>query len=192
MELLVVAAALAVLALAIVLIYNRLVRLRNDWKNAFSQIDVQLKRRHDLVPMLVEAVKGYMKHERETLDAVIQARNSAERARRSAGAPGGLAQLGMAEGILDAAVGRIFALSEAYPDLKASQNFLQYQEELSSTENRIAYARQAYNDAVATYNTAIESIPANLIAGPFGFKQADLLEFADKEAIQVPPNGSFA
>lgn len=174
---------LLVVAVLVVLyfigIYNGLVRRRNEKDNAWAQIDVQLKRRHDLVPNLVETVKGYAKHERETLDAVIQARNQAASAQ-------GPAAAGQAEGVLGAALGRLFALAEAYPDLKANQNFLALQEELSSTENRIGYARQAYNDAATRYNNAREVFPANLISG--GFPRAELFEIAvegEREAPQV-------
>jgi LemA protein len=158
---------------AIALLYNRLVRLRNAYVNAFAQIDVQLKRRHDLIPRLVETVKGYMKHERETLEAVIKARNQAEEIRQQVqgvvGDPRAMAQLGQAEGALGSVLGRLFALSEAYPDLKASENFRQFQEDLTSTENRVAYARQAYNDAGMRYNNAVQTVPSNLIAGQPGF-----------------------
>jgi LemA protein len=158
-------------------IYNRLVRMRNQKDNAWSQIDVQLKRRHDLIPNLLETVKGYAKHERETLEAVIQARNAAVSAQ-------GPAEAGQAEGILGAALGRLFALSESYPDLKANQNFLSLQEELSSTENRIGFARQAYNDAATRYNNAREVFPANLISG--GFAKADLFEITVAAEREVP------
>jgi LemA protein len=180
---------------AIALLYNRLVRLRNAYINAFAQIDVQLKRRHDLIPRLVEAVKGYMKHERETLEAVIQARNQAEEIRQQVqgvvGDPRAMAQLGQAEGALGGVLGRLFALSEAYPDLKASENFRQFQEELTSTENRVAYARQAYNDTGMRYNNAVETVPSNLIASQFGFQLVGTLEFADRETIQEAPAVSF-
>lgn len=189
---------LIVLAVVIgfgVLLYNRLVRLRNAYLNAFAQIDVQLKRRHDLIPNLVEAVKGYMAHERETLEAVVSARNQAEQVRRevgdAVGDPAAMARLGQAEGALGSVLGRLFALSEAYPDLKASTNFMQFQEELTSTENRVSYARQAYNDAGMEYNNAVESVPSNFIAGPFGFKRVAMLEFEDREAIQQAPQVSF-
>lgn len=158
-------------------IYNGLVRHRNEKDNGWSQIDVQLKRRHDLIPNLVETVKGYAQHERETLDAVIQARNQAVAAQ-------GPAAAGQAEGILGAALGKLFALSEAYPDLKANQNFLALQEELSSTENRIGFARQAYNDAATRYNNAREVFPANLISG--GFARAELFEIQSAEERNVP------
>ncbi|MHB0958416.1 MAG: LemA family protein [Pirellulaceae bacterium] len=169
-----------VLALAVMYfvgIYNGLVRRRNEKDNAWAQIDVQLKRRHDLIPNLVETVKGYAKHERETLDAVIQARNQAVSAQ-------GPAEAGQAEGVLGAALGRLFALAEAYPDLKANQNYLALQEELSSTENRIGYARQAYNDAATRYNNAREVFPANLISG--GFAKAELFEIEFGKEREVP------
>ncbi len=158
-------------------IYNGLVRRRNEKDNAWSQIDVQLKRRHDLIPNLVETVKGYAKHERETLDAVIQARNQAVSAQ-------GPAAAGQAEGVLGAALGKLFALAEAYPDLKANQNYLALQEELSSTENRIGFARQAYNDAATRYNNAREVFPANMISG--GFAKAELFEIEVKGEREVP------
>jgi len=158
-------------------IYNSLIRKRNETDNAWSQIDVQLKRRHDLVPNLVETVKGYAKHEKETFDAVIQARNRAVSAE-------GPAAAGQAEGILGAALGKLFALAEAYPDLKANQNFLALQEELSSTENRIGFARQAYNDAATRYNNAREVFPANLISS--GFERAELFEIEVDAEREVP------
>ncbi|MCB9960485.1 MAG: LemA family protein [Rhodospirillaceae bacterium] len=185
----------AILAVVFVVIYNRLVRLRNGYRNAFSQIDVQMKRRHDLIPNLVETVKGYAKHERETLEAVIAARNQAEQIREKlAGAVGDahtMAQLGQAEGMLGNVLGRLFALSEAYPDLKANQNFQQFQEELTSTENRVAYARQAYNDAATSFNDVAQTIPSNIVAGLAGFKTAGMLEFEDREAILEAPKVSF-
>ena len=169
--------ALVVWAIAI---YNGLVALRNRFKNAFAQIDVQLKRRYDLIPNLVETAKGYIKHERETLEAVIKARN--RRVRRGAGGRREPRRRrrrcrasAQAEGALTGALGRLFALAEAYPDLKANQNMLQLQEELTSTENKIAFARQAYNDSVMDYNTKRESFPDNIIAGMFGFGPAELL-----------------
>ncbi len=175
-----------VLVIYLIAIYNGLVALRNRVKNAFSQIDVQLQRRYDLIPNLVETAKGYIKHERETLEAVIAARNQAQAAAGKAGEDptdgAAIRELAGAENLLGAAMGRFFALAEAYPDLKANQNMMQLSEELSSTENRIAFARQAYNDAVMTYNTKCESFPDNLIAGKFGFKQSELLELEDKEA----------
>lgn len=172
--------------------YNGLVALRNRFKNAFSQIDVQLKRRYDLIPNLVETAKGYLKHERETLEAVIKARNVASAAgQKAAAAPddaSAIKGLMGAETALTGALGRFFALSEQYPDLKANQNMAQLSEELSSTENRIAFARQAYNDSVMTYNTKRESFPAIVIAGALGFQPAALFEIADpteRENVKV-------
>ena len=195
MEIWIIVGIVAVLAVVFVVIYNRLVRLRNGYRNAFSQIDVQMKRRHDLIPNLVETVKGYAKHERETLEAVIAARNQAEQIREKlAGAVGDahtMAQLGQAEGMLGSVLGRLFALSEAYPDLKANENFQQLQEELTSTENRVAYARQAYNDAAMTFNNVAQTIPSNIVAGLAGFKSAGMVEFEDREAIVEAPKVSF-
>ena len=168
---------LVLAAMYFVGIYNGLVRRRNEKDNAWSQIDVQLKRRHDLIPNIVETVKGYAKHERETLDAVIKARNQAVSAQ-------GPAAAGQAEGVLGAALGKLFALAEAYPDLKANQNYLALQEELSSTENRIGYSRQAYNDAATRYNNAREVFPANLISG--GFSKAELFEIEFGAEREVP------
>jgi LemA protein len=179
-----------VLLLVLAGIYNRLVALRNRYKNAFSQIDVQLKRRHDLIPNLVETAKGYLKHERETLEAVIQARNQAVTAQQQAGAnpgdPAAMRALGSAEGQLTGMLGRLFALAEAYPDLKANQNMLALQEELRSTENKVAFARQAYNDAVMQYNTRRESFPDTLLAGPFNFREAQLFELESPQEREVP------
>ncbi len=170
--------------------YNGLVKLRNRYRNAFAQIDVQLKRRHDLIPNLVETAKGYMKHERETLEAVIAARNAAESARSgiSPDDAGRMQSLMAAESGLGSVLGRLFALSEAYPELKANQNMMQLSEELTSTENKVSFARQAYNDAVTTYNTKIESFPTNLIAGAFNFTRAVLFEVAtaeERERVEV-------
>ncbi len=171
-------------------IYNRLVTLRNRFKNAFAQIDVQLKRRYDLIPNLVETVKGYMKHERETLEAVIQARNAALNASNKAAADpadaGAVAQLMGAEAALGGMMGKLFALAEAYPDLKASDNMAQLTEELTSTENKVAFARQAYNDAVTNYNTARETFPNVMIANNFGFKEAQLFEIEDEVQKEAP------
>ena len=171
-------------------IYNGLITARNAFKNAFAQIDVQLTRRHDLIPNLVEIAKGYMKHERETLEAVIAARSGAVSAQRNAAAnpgdPGAMQALAGAENMLTQTLGRLFALSEAYPDLKANQNMMQLSEELTSTENRVAFARQSYNDAVTSYNTARESFPANLIAGSFGFAEAPLLLIENETERQAP------
>ena len=171
--------------------YNNLVRLRNLFKNAFSQIDVQLKRRYDLIPNLVETAKAYMKHERETLEAVIAARNQAvSTERQAAAAPGNsqaMAGLAGAENALSGALGRLFALVESYPDLKADQTMMQLSEELTSTENRVAFARQAFNDAVTSYNISREVFPASIIAERFGFSEASLLETetAEREAPRV-------
>ena len=169
--------------------------LRNRFKNAFSQIDVQLKRRYDLIPNLVEAVKGYMQHERGTLEAVVQARGSAvSAAQRAAAQPGDAAAmqgLAQAEGALGGALGRLLAVFEQYPDLKANQNVLGLQEELSSTENKIAFSRQAYNDSVMEYNTKRESFPDNIFAGTFGFSSAELLQSTDSAEERKAPQVSF-
>ncbi len=171
-------------------IYNRLVNQRNRVKNAFAQIDVQLTRRYDLIPNLVEVVKGYMKHERETLEAVINARNSASASLDAAKADPANAQmikeLGASEGALTSALGRLFALSEAYPDLKANQNMMQLQEELASTENKVAFSRQAFNDSVLQYNNSAQNFPNNVIAGFFSFALASFLEIESEEKREVP------
>ncbi len=171
-------------------IYNRLVNERNRVRNAFAQIDVQLTRRHDLIPNLVEAVKGYMKHERETLEDVIKARNAAQSALEAAKADPANAkaiqELGASEGALGAALGRLFALSEAYPDLKANENMMQFQEELTTTENKVAFSRQAFNDAVMGYNNTVENFPNNIIAGMFSFEQASFLDIESEEKREVP------
>ena len=176
----------------IVRLYNRLVTGRNRFKNAFAQIDVQLKRRYDLIPNLVETAKTYMAHERQTLEAVIQARNTAVSAEQKASADPADADavkgLIAAEGVLTGAIGRLFALAENYPDLKANQNMMQLSEELTSTENKVAFARQAYNDSVMAYNTLRETFPTVIIAGPFNFKEAQLFEIhveAEREAPKV-------
>jgi len=170
--------------------YNKLVSLRNRFKNAFAQIDVQLKRRHDLIPNLVETAKGYMKHERETLEAVIQARNQAASAGAKAAAdpadPSAMKGLVGAETALTGAMGRFFALAEAYPDLKANQNMMQLSEELTSTENKVAFARQAYNDSVMAYNTKRESFPPSIIAGMFNFQEAVLFRIEDEQEKEAP------
>jgi LemA protein len=188
--LIVVLVILVLLGLFVMSQYNKLVSLRNRFKNAFAQIDVQLKRRHDLIPNLVEIAKGYMAHERETLEAVITARNQASQAeKRAAAAPGdpsAMAGLMGAEQALTGTLGRFFALSEAYPDLKANQNMAKLQEELATTENRIAFARQGYNDAVMHYNTARESFPTVLIAAPFGFQEAAQLVIENEEERAAP------
>lgn len=170
--------------------YNKLVALRNRFKTAFSQIDVQLKRRYDLIPNLVETAKGYLSHERETLEAVTQARSHAVQAMQTAAAnPGSaaaMAGLAAAETQLNGVLGRLFAVAEAYPDLKANQNMIALQQELSSTENQIASARQIFNNAVMLYNTAIQSFPANLVAGAFGFTEAQFFELDTDKERQTP------
>ncbi|MCC5789190.1 MAG: LemA family protein [Opitutales bacterium] len=190
--LLILALLIGVLVIFAVSIYNALVTLRNRYKNAFSQIDVQLKRRYDLIPNLVETAKGYMKHERETLEAVIQARNTASQANQKAaqnpGDPSAMKGLMGAEAALTGTLGKLFALSEAYPDLKANQNMMQLTEELTSTENKIAFARQAYNDSVMRFNTKREVFPNNLFAGVFNFQEAQLFEIeepAARESVKV-------
>ncbi len=172
--------------------YNGLVNLRNRFKNAFAQIDVQLKRRHDLIPNLVETAKAFMAHERETLEAVITARNSAAGALQRAAADPGNAKamqgLSSAEAGLSGVLGRLFALAEAYPDLKSNQNMMQLSEELSTTENKIAFARQAYNDAVMRYNNKCEMVPSNIVANMFGFQRAEFFEVeleAEREPVKV-------
>ncbi len=192
MPLIILLAVVLVVALFAGSIYNKLVKLRNRFKNAFAQIDVQLKRRYDLIPNLVETAKGYIKHERETLEAVVAARNHATAAVSKAAAdPSNAAAIQGAmgaESALTGALGRLFAVVEAYPDLKANQTMAQLMEELTSTENKISFARQAYNDAVMTYNTARETFPDLLIAGPLGFKAAQLFEISDtkeREAVKV-------
>ena len=184
---------LAVVVVAIwfvVSLYNRLVGARNGYKNAFAQIDVQLTRRYDLIPNLVETVKGYIKHERETLEAVIRARNTAVAGLKAAAADPGnasaVAQLAGAETALGGALGRMFAVAEAYPDLKANQNMMQLSEELTSTENKVAFSRQAYNDAVMSYNNAREVFPSSIVAGMFNFAPAQLLDIAKPEAREAP------
>jgi len=186
----VVVGLIAVIGLFAMGVYNGLVKLRNMYKNAFSQIDVQLKRRNDLIPNLVETAKGYMSHERETLEAVIAARNVASDARETAAAnpgdPAALAQLGNAEAGLGGVLGRLFALSEAYPDLKANQNMMQLSEELTTTENKVAFSRQAYNDSVLAYNNKREVFPNNILAGIFSFSEAALFEIDIAAEREVP------
>lgn len=181
---------LAALVFFAITIYNRLVAGRNRFKNAFAQIDVQLTRRHDLIPNLVETAKGYMKHERETLEAVINARNTAVSGLKAAAAdpsnPDTMKQLAAAEQGLSGALGRLFALSEAYPDLKANENMMQLSEELTTTENKVAFSRQAYNDSVMDYNTLRESFPNNFFAGWFNFQAAELLEIEDESKREAP------
>ena len=193
--------ALIVLLVIVVLLigffvggYNRLVTLRNRFKNAFAQIDVQLQRRHDLIPNLVETAKGYIKHERETLEAVIAARNQAVAAQKAAAAnpadAAAMRGLAGAEGALTGVLGRLFAVVEAYPNLKADQNMRQLSEELTSTENRVAFARQAFNDAVMSYNTAREVFPTVIVANLFGFAPAQLFEI-ENPAERAAPKVSF-
>ena len=186
---------LAVIVFWVIGAYNRLVDLRNRFKNAFAQIDVQLKRRYDLIPNLVETAKGYMKHERETLEAVISARNGAVTANQAAAADPASATaikgLMAAEGALTGALGKLFALAEAYPDLKANQNMMQLSEELTGTENKIAFARQAFNDAVMTFNTAAQQFPSNLIASVFSFKPAELLAATEAPEERKPVKVQF-
>ena len=190
----IVLAVLVVAAIFVVSIYNGLVTARNQYKNAFSQIDVQLQRRYDLIPNLVETAKGYLKHERETLEAVIAARNTAlaglKAAQANPGDPEAMKRLGSAEGALTGALGRLLAVSESYPDLKANQNMMQLSEEITSTENRVAFARQAYNDAVMSYNNRREVFPNSFIAGPFGFLPAQMLEI-EKPEMRAAPKVSF-
>ena len=180
----------------IVRIFNTLVALKNRFQNAFSQIEVQLKRRYELIPNLVETAKAYMQHERETLEAVISARNEAAAGLKAASAnPGSasaLKKLSSSEGMLQGALGRLNIAVEAYPDLKASDNMMQLSEELTSTENRVAFSRQAFNDAVTEYNSYRQSFPQNFFATSFGHKEdANLLEFADSAQIQEAPKVSF-
>lgn len=186
----IVLGVLVLVVLFLITVYNRLIAARNAFKNAFAQIDVQLTRRHDLIPNLVETAKGYLKHERETLEAVITARNAAAAGLKNAAADPGnasaMAQLSGAENALSGALGRLFALAEAYPDLKANQNMMQLSEELTSTENKVAFARQAYNDSVMNYNNTREVFPNTIVAGMFGFTPAQLLEIESAAKREVP------
>ncbi|WP_027910338.1 LemA family protein [Pseudomonas sp. URMO17WK12:I4] len=193
---LIIIAVLVVVVFYVISVYNRLVALRNRYQNGFAQIEVQLKRRYDLIPNLVETAKAYLSHERETLEAVIAARNGAVDGLKQASQNPGDAQsmnlLANAEGALKNAMGRLNVTVEAYPDLKASQNMQQLSEELSSTENKVAFARQAYNDAVTAYNAYRQSFPPVVLAGAFGHgSEAALLEFADSAAIQDAPKVAF-
>jgi LemA protein len=196
METIIVLVVLAAIAFWIASIYNRLVALKNRYENGFSQIEVQLKRRYDLIPNLVETAKGYMAHERETLEAVINARNQAMAGLQAAAADpsnaGAIKELSGAEGMLGSAMGRLNVVMEAYPDLKANQNMMQLTEELTTTENKVAFSRQGYNDQVTAYNTYRQSFPPTVFANMFGHTHdAELLEFADSEQIQAAPNVSF-
>lgn len=187
---LVLIGVVVVIALVVVGIYNKLVGLRNRFKNAFAQIDVQLKRRYDLIPNLVETSKAYLKHERETLEAVVAARNQASAAMKTAAAapgdPRAMQALMGADGALTGALGRLMMVVEQYPDLKANQTMAQLMEELTSTENKVSFSRQAYNDSVMTYNTARETFPNVLIAGPFGFREAALFEITNAVEREAP------
>jgi len=189
-ELLIVLGILLIIVIWAISIYNNLVNLRNRVKNGFSQIDVQLTRRYDLIPNLVEAVKGYMSHERGTLEDVINARNTAvsglKRAAADPSDPEAIKALAGAEATLGGTLGRLFALAESYPDLKANQNMMQFQEELASTENKVAFARQAFNDAVMSYNNGCQNFPNSLIANNFNFKHAEFLEIEEEQKREVP------
>ena len=191
----IVLAIVVALVIWAIMIYNALVALRNRYKNAFSQIDVQLKRRYDLIPNLVESVKGYLAHERNTLEAVIRARGdalgAAKRAAAAPGDPGAMRGLAQAEGALGGALGRLVAVFEQYPELRANQNVLALQEELSSTENKVAFARQAFNDSVMEYNTRRESFPDAVFAGMFAFQPAELLQATESGEERKAPTVSF-
>ncbi len=190
----IILAIIVLIALFVIGIYNGLVTARNAYKNAFAQIDVQLTRRHDLIPNLVETVKGYLAHERNTLEAVITARNTAVAGLKAASAnpgdPAAVQHLAGAENALSGALGRLFALAEAYPDLKANRNMMQLSEELTTTENKVAFARQAYNDSVMSYNNRREVVPGSIVAGMFNFMPAQLLEI-DSPAKRDVPQVSF-
>ncbi len=191
----IVLAALAIVVVWLIVTYNNLVALRNRMANGYAQIDVQLKRRHDLIPNLVETAKGYMAHERSTLEAVIAARNTAQAAGGAASsAPGdaaAMSAMAQAEGALSGTLSRFFALAESYPDLKANQNMMQLSEALTSTENKVSFARQAFNDAVMKLNTAIQSFPAVVFAGALGFSEAQMLQPIEGEAERQAPVVKF-
>lgn len=195
--LLILLVIVAVVAFWAVGIYNGLVRARNAFRNAFAQIDVQLQRRFDLIPNLVETAKGYIRHERETLEAVIAARGAAmsglAAAKASPGDPAAMAELASSQGMLNGALGRLMAVAEAYPDLKANQNMMQLSEELTSTENKVAFARQAFNDSVMAYNNRREVFPSSVVAGMFGFAPAALLEVSSDQqaAVRAAPKVQF-
>ena len=195
MEITILVLVVAVLAVAVIVIYNRLVRLRNAIANAFAQIDVQLKRRYDLIPNLVETARKYLQHERDTLEAVTAARNQASAAataaRRDPGAAASMAALGAAEGMLGSALGRLMVVAEAYPELKADQTMRELSEELTSTENRVGFARQAYNDAVLDFNDGAGQFPANVVAGVFGFAPAAMLQSTRSDEERQAPRVQF-
>jgi LemA protein len=190
METVIVVGIIVVVVFWAIQIYNKLVNLRNRVRNAFSQIDVQLTRRYDLIPNLVEAVKGYMAHERGTLEAVIQARNAAvsglKRAAEDPSDAESIKQLAAAEATLGGTLGRLFALAEAYPDLKANQNMMHFQEELAATENKVAFSRQSFNDSVMTYNNACQNFPNNIVANVFDFRRAQFLDIGDEDKRSAP------
>jgi LemA protein len=194
---LILLAIVVVVGFLVVGVYNGLVRARNAFRNAFAQIDVQLQRRFDLIPNLVETAKGYLSHERETLEAVIAARGAAvsglAAAKANPGDPAAMAELANAQGALNGALGRLLVVAEAYPDLKANQNMMQLTEELTSTENKVAFARQAYNDSVMTYNNKREVFPSSVVAGMFNFTQAALLEIPTEQqaAVRAAPKVEF-
>lgn len=192
---LIILGVVVLIVIVIASIYNKLVRLRNFYKNAFAQIDVQLKRRYELIPNLVETVKGYMKHEAGTLEAVMKARGIAAAAAQGAavnpGDPQAMRELAGAEAALTGSLARVFALTEAYPDLKANTNMMQLSEELTSTENRIAFSRQAFNDAVTSYNISRETFPSNIFAGMFNFTQAELLQATESAEERKAPKVAF-